>query len=78
VYSIVGELRKPYKTSPVKPDDKIHQQDPEVKGSSVYCIEVCQDRFQGQAFVNTVMNCCCIPSVMVEVRYAGVDRAAGY
>jgi hypothetical protein len=22
--------------------------------------------------------CCCIPSVVFEVRYAGVDRAAGY
>ena len=23
-------------------------------------------------------NICCIPSVMVEDRYAGIDRAAGY
>ena len=57
VCGIMGDLRKPYKTSPVKPDGKIHLQDPEVKGGSVYCIEVCQDRFQGQAFVNTLMNC---------------------
>jgi len=52
----MGELREPYKISPVKPDCKIHWQDAEVKGGSVCCIEVCQDRFQGQAFVNTLMN----------------------
>jgi len=56
VCSIMGELRKPYKISPVKPDCKAHLQDPEVKCGSLCCIEVCQDRFQGLAFVNTVMN----------------------
>jgi hypothetical protein len=53
----MGELRKPYKTSAGKPGGKTLLQDPEVKGGRVYCIEVCQDRFQGQAVVSTLMNC---------------------
>ena len=38
----------------------------------------------GKHWLATWLSCsvlhqsCCIPSVMVEIRYAGVDRAAGY
>jgi len=40
----------------MKPECKIHLHDPEVKCGSLCCIEGCQDRFQGLAFVNTVMD----------------------